>query len=395
MIAINEAGQTKQISVKEYFEGKYKDYIGQLGRPLFSGLPCVHAGTKQKPIYFPIEVVHIIDDQYCMRKLDRDQQAFLTRKCVEQVPSARFEENRKQLSILVSSSSKCEIDYLKYFGVEIAERFTEVDGRILNIPKICGSNEKEKLVVGGLWKDGHFAIPGKLVNFKWIVINFTKEFNNVIRYAPNKQQIDDLIERVTSAAAADGLRMGKATEVRYDDVYLGKLKLKDSIESLMKLYPDLKLIIYIIPDDDELYAQIKFLSELQFGIITQCINQRKARKFGEKSYAQNVVLKINSKLGGINCHIKSESRLGFLRKKTMIIGLDVTHPSAHDRISSSLASIVATSDNYYVNYYSKSVIQPKPKLEIVDLECITVELLDNFHRKNNCYPLYILVYRLV
>lgn len=77
----------------------------------------------------------------------------------------------------------------------------------------------------------------------------------------------------------------------------------------------------------------------------------------------------------------------------MIMGLDVTHPSKFDRLGNSIASVVATYDSKMVNYYSKCVVQPNPRLEIVELGPITRELLENFKKVNNFYPDYILVYR--
>lgn len=76
-----------------------------------------------------------------------------------------------------------------------------------------------------------------------------------------------------------------------------------------------------------------------------------------------------------------------------LIGLDVTHPAKHDRLGNSVASVVGTYDKTYVNYYSKCVVQPKPRMEIVRLDEITKELLDNFFLKNKSYPDNILVYR--
>ena len=84
----------------------------------------------------------------------------------------------------------------------------------------------------------------------------------------------------------------------------------------------------------------------------------------------------------------------------MIMGLDVTHPSKLDRMGNSIASVVATYDRKMVNYRSKCVVQPNPRLEIVELGPITREMLENFKSKNKSkkdgkhfYPDYILVYR--
>ena len=105
------------------------------------------------------------------------------------------------------------------------------------------------------------------------------------------------------------------------------------------------------------------------------------------------MLKINAKLGGSNVHLEKEFKVAFLRKKTMIMGLDVTHPSVHDRLGNSICSVVATFDRNMTKYHSKCVVQPKPRLEIVQLGEITYEMLEKFKNKNNIYPDYLLVYR--
>ena len=77
----------------------------------------------------------------------------------------------------------------------------------------------------------------------------------------------------------------------------------------------------------------------------------------------------------------------------MIMGLDVTHPSRHDRLANSVASVVATYDSKMVNYYAKCVVQPSPRKEIVQLDDLTKDMLENFKLKTTFYPDYVLVYR--
>ena len=77
----------------------------------------------------------------------------------------------------------------------------------------------------------------------------------------------------------------------------------------------------------------------------------------------------------------------------MIMGVDVTHPSKFDRLGNSIASVVGSFDSKMVNYMAKCVVQPKPRLEVVQLDELTKELLDNFNAKNKFYPDFILVYR--
>ena len=75
------------------------------------------------------------------------------------------------------------------------------------------------------------------------------------------------------------------------------------------------------------------------------------------------------------------------------MGIDVTHPSKSDRLGNSIASIVGSYDSKMVNYYAKCVVQPKPRLEVVQLDEVTKELIENFKAKNGFCPDYVLVYR--
>lgn len=76
----------------------------------------------------------------------------------------------------------------------------------------------------------------------------------------------------------------------------------------------------------------------------------------------------------------------------MIMGLDVTHPSKHDRMGFSIASAVATFDKNFVNYAATSIVQ-QPRKEIVNLKNITIKFVENFNQKSKAFPEYVLVYR--
>ena len=284
--------------------------MDNLGRPLFD-LPCVQVG-KTNAKFFPVEVVCIVDDQYYMKKLNPDQQSTMTTRCGEQKPSVRFQENQLQINKLIQSAARCETDYFASFGIKLVTPFSEVNGRYLPKPRICGSNGKEKNITDGEWKDSLFAIPANVDNnFKWLVVNYSQEYKREVRWGPDRRAVDSLIKGICEQAKFNGLNLGQPVEVIYDENYDGKVDVKNAIGDYAKDFPGLKFILFIIPENDELYSFIKFFSELDFGITTQCVSHKKSRRFHERTYAGNVVLKINSKLGGINCHLKSECKGSF------------------------------------------------------------------------------------
>ena len=108
-----------------------------------------------------------------------------------------------------------------------------------------------------------------------------------------------------------------------------------------------EFVITVLPDRDvALYKQIKKLGDVDYGINTVCVvgDGKKFYKPSAQQYFANVALKINLKLGGTNHVLQSQKAL---YKNTMVIGIDVTHPSPGPtkRTAPSVAAMVASIDD--------------------------------------------------
>lgn len=105
------------------------------------------------------------------------------------------------------------------------------------------------------------------------------------------------------------------------------------------------LLIVVLPSKDAaLYNQIKKLGDCEYGIKTVCVF-RELFYNGSLQYCANVALKVNLKLGGIN-HIPKDQLPAVISKgKTMVIGIDVTHPTGGKSTAPSVAAMVASADN--------------------------------------------------
>lgn len=66
---------------------------------------------------------------------------------------------------------------------------------------------------------------------------------------------------------------------------------------------------------------------------------------GSPQYYANVALKVNLKLGGINHVLKDQLPAVISQGKTMVIGIDVTHPTGAKSTTPSVAAMVASADN--------------------------------------------------
>jgi len=96
-------------------------------------------------------------------------------------------------------------------------------------------------------------------------------------------------------------------------------------------------------------------------------------------YWNNVLLKINPKLGGINSILDPANQgADFLRESTIILGADVTHPPAHTVDKPSYASVVGSVDSNAVKYVAASRAQEGRKEEILDLKSMCLHIFNKY-----------------
>lgn len=113
----------------------------------------------------------------------------------------------------------------------------------------------------------------------------------------------------------------------------------------------IRFLLVVLPDNDaSTYKQIKTLGDIKRGINTVCVlGENTKEKFYKLpvafavQYFANVALKINLKLGGTNHILQNQNPL---YKNTMVIGIDVTHPSPGPtkKTAPSVAAMVASVD---------------------------------------------------
>jgi hypothetical protein len=136
------------------------------------------------------------------------------------------------------------------------------------------------------------------------------------------------------------------------------------------------------------------LADTRYGIHTVCVVADKIAK-GQPQYMANVALKVNLKMGGANQTL-SPTNLGIVKDgKTMIVGIDVTHPSPGSAPGApSIAGVVASIDNVFAQWPASLRIQKGRKEMVTDLASMFTERLRLYQKKNgNALPQRILIYR--
>lgn len=122
----------------------------------------------------------------------------------------------------------------------------------------------------------------------------------------------------------------------------------------------LSLLFVILPEvNTSLYKRIKTLADKDYGIHTICcVGSKLAKDRGRDQYIANVALKFSLKLGGMNQIVESKN-LGVVdQNKTMVVGIDVTHPSpGSSSHAPSVSAMVASVDKFLGQWPAMLCIQ--------------------------------------
>ena len=132
----------------------------------------------------------------------------------------------------------------------------------------------------------------------------------------------------------------------------------------------LDLLFIILPGENTpLYKHIKALADKYYGIHTICsVGSKLAKDRGRDQYMANVALKFNLKLGGIN-QIVENKNLGIIdQNKTMVVGINVTHPSPGSSSNApSVSAMVASIDKFLGQWRTVLRIQRATQESVDDL----------------------------
>ena len=231
---------------------------------------------------------------------------------------------------------------------------------------------------------------GALRNWSYLMISM----GNLPNAFASPQALQDTITEFQKVLKRTGLSVappapGSRIAIRDPD--------DTQIDTVLKgLSASLKLLLVIIPlNNVALYNRIKHVGDVKAGIHTICVVGSKLAK-SQVQYFANVALKINLKLGGIN-QLVDNARLGLINEdKTMVVGLDVTHPSPGSAPGApSVAGMVASIDRWLAQWPATLRIQASRQERVSELDGMLKSRLNLWKSlgKHQSYPENILVYR--
>ncbi|KAJ4782298.1 Argonaute family protein [Rhynchospora pubera] len=390
--------QMNMKSVVEYFKEMYGFTIKH------AHLPCLQVGNQKKANYLPMEACKIVEGQRYTKRLNEKQITSLLK-----VTCQRPRDQEMDILQTVYQNGYEQDPYAKEFGINISDKLTSVEARVLPAPWLKyheNGKEKECLPQVGQWNMVNKKVINGSTVSHWACINFSRSvqestarsFCHELAQMCHISGMEFNSEPVIPIYSARPEQVEKALKHVYNAA-LHKLKGKE-----------LELLLAILPDNNgSLYGDIKRICETDLGLISQCCLTKHVFKIS-KQYLANVSLKINVKMGGRNTVLLDAIswKIPLVSDiPTIIFGADVTHPETGEDSLPSIAAVVASQDWPEVTKYAGLVCAQAHRQELIqdlyktwhDPQRGTVtggmirELLISFRKATGQKPLRIIFYR--
>ncbi|KAJ3089055.1 Eukaryotic translation initiation factor 2C [Quaeritorhiza haematococci] len=336
----DEGGATaagRKVTIAQYFEEYNKVKLN------YPWLPCIVTGAK-KDIKIPMELCNVKPNQRHIGKVS-DRQAAEMIKVTAAPPQDRLNKIKDGVGALHGANDK---QFLDAWGVKIADNMLQVDGRVLPPPRMSFSIQSQSGREVSLKEDGQWRLnqgqfysnPGSLV--AWSVAVFA---------SPHQVPLHNL----------EGFLNGLGNSL-------------------------------------QIYADVKRAAETtDLSLMTQCCLSKFVEPRTRPAYWDNLALKVNAKLGGVNSHLDPGKELMQLpnvtKVPTMILGADVTHPPPGAGEGVSIAAVVASMDAKFYEYRTSIRLQGARQEIIMDLGDMVKELFILFRERANIFPKRIIFYR--
>jgi eukaryotic translation initiation factor 2C len=406
----------RNVTVAQYFEimGKanptYREKLGKDGKLKFPLLPTINVGTDKHPVLIPAEFVFVPGGQLMRQNANTPQMVAEVIKYAAVRPDERMkticngEGNDSSQSVLHVLKQD---PTAKAFGTANIDPVPmAVPAHLLPPPKLQYQGSTVNPGLEGSWnidrpKQQRFVrlppnpIAGKGYTYGLLVVSARQPSQNWA------DLVREFCEAIEKDAAGSGLQLTRGGPPltcgdRESDIRV-------EAEKFMKF--GAKIVFVFM--NGEVYGKIKIVTD-EIGLVTQCIKWKNLER-PPRGFHLNVVLKVNTKLGGTNHTLASRLSTGtsstpvfqdppasigwVFDKPTMLVGLDVSHPEKGME-RPSMAAVVASMDGRLNQYAAHLSAQTAGQEMIGALEDAMCSLFDVFKARNgNRMPEHIIVYR--
>ncbi|KAH7919917.1 Piwi-domain-containing protein [Leucogyrophana mollusca] len=390
------------ISVENYFKRKYNI---TLKHP--DDVPAIDiSGPNAKhPIIVPAELCEIEPGQaYTGRLSERETANMIKFACNPPGVNARAIVDQALPTLGLTPDTLT--DPLRGFGISIGGDMAVVPARELPPPKLTYRAGNAN-IRDGSWNilDVTFHLGGTIRTW-WVLV--VRDGQDTFS-GPQDEALTGVWRGFGEKCRKSGMTLQTTpvllttptlTPVYQDPSRLNALgQIRDTIKKQVAKQGGGKptfILVLLSGRDNYIYPGIKRICDVELGIHTIHMLTEKVLKDQKKQdqYFSNVALKLNTKLGGINHKLDAESMKWLTMKKTMVVGMDVTHPGPTSVDGTpSIAAVVASVDSTFVQFPASMRVQASKKEMITDLSAMMVERLLAYKEKNKSLPDRIFVYR--
>ncbi|XP_073311824.1 protein argonaute 16 [Primulina huaijiensis] len=382
-------GETLEITVFDYF-------VKHRGQELtFSAyMPCLDVGKPKRPNYLPLELCSLVSLQRYKKALSGMQRASLVEQSRQKPP-----ERIRVVTDAVRNYHYDDDPLLVSCGISIEKQLTQVDGRVLDVPKLKVGNGEDFFPRNGRWNFNNKKLLNPCRIECWSLVNFSARCDT-----------SHLSRELINCGRNKGIHIERPYTIIEEDPQCSRasplIRVERMFEQIMaKLPGPPEFLLCVLPErkNSAIYGPWKKKCLTNLGIVTQCTCPSKIND----QYLTNLLLKINSKLGGTNSLLALEhSRsLPLINDKpTLIIGMDVSHGSPGQSDIPSIAAVVGSRSWPLISRYRAAVRTQSPKVEMIeslykplangeDDGIIRELLLDFYQTSNKQKPSQIIVFR--
>lgn len=329
---------------------------------------------------FPISVCLTVQQLYKNRaspEIVRDALAFSPSTPGERM--AIIENGWQQLQYTQSS-------FLVGAGINVMPMPTVVHGRTLPSPEISFGNNKVHLQRPGVWDVMNKVLSNPAKLEAWTVVNFALAEPRTLQLF-----VDDLAKTMRER----GMGVTQAPNIidRHAGSDIPRVLYGAAQEAKARL-----LLVILQESAAHTYREVKRFGDITQGIPTQCVRwsnklAKDAMNHRCNQYHNNLILKINAKLGGVNYFPISGAMANFTKQRTMVLGADVSHPAPRSLLPS-VAALVASMDQHACRYVASIRVQASRVEMIEDIADMFDSALHTFGKINgNNLPQRIVFFR--
>lgn len=328
-------------------------------------LPVIDVGKRgKKSVFLPAELCEVLPNQMFKGKLSPDATRemikvasngpALNRSCIE-------DEGLKLLGLRANTSTLGKI------GLEVNPDMIAVPARILVAPKVTYKSGSPQ-VKDASWNILNVKFHEPADMSRWAVL-MVQEGRRGEFSGPDDPAFKLFVNAFSKKCRDSGLTVGvptvfattrlnpKQDSGRRNALATIRSTLEKSVNVSSKQLKPKFVLVLLSGEDDFIYPGIKRMCDMQMGLLTVCmlLTPKKARVDDPKKqdqYFSNVALKVNAKLGGSNHLLADDTTQRWLtQKRTMLVGIDVTHPSPTSaKGTPSIVAVVGSVDHSFVQF---------------------------------------------